>query len=191
MPMPITLRDTAIPGVLVAQTGIARDERGYFAEVYSEKSFADAGFSRGFVQDNVSLSRKGVLRGLHYQLNPHAMGKLVRVLQGSVYDVAVDLRHGSPTFGRWVGETLSAQNGLALWVPEGFAHGFLALDDNTLVLYKCTAIHTPESERSVAYNDPAIGIEWPIEPTLVSEKDQAAPLLREAEHNFPYAARTR
>ncbi len=186
MPMPVTIHETAIPGALVVETGIARDERGHFTEVYSELTFDQAGFSAHFMQDNLSMSRKGVLRGLHYQINPHAMGKLVRVLQGSVFDVAVDLRQGSPTFGQWIGETLSAENARALWVPEGLAHGFLALEDDTLALYKCTGVHTPEAERAVAYNDPDIGVAWPIEPTLISGKDKAAPLLREAEHNFTY-----
>lgn len=184
MPMPVDIRETEISGVLEIATGIARDDRGYFSEAHSSIVWADAGFDSQFVQDNVSQSVKGTLRGLHYQLEPHAMGKLIRILRGSVFDVGVDLRQGSPTFGKWVGRTLTAEEGTALFFPGGFAHGFLALEDETLVYYKCTAMHTPEAERAILYKDPAIGIEWPVEPAIVSEKDAAAPLLSEAEHNF-------
>ncbi len=168
------------------ETCKGKDHRGFFAETYSERMFGEQGFRENFVQDNCSGSAKGVLRGLHYQIEPHGMGKLVRVLQGSVYDVAVDLRRGSPTFGKHVGEVLSAENRRALWVPVGFAHGFVALEDNTLVYYKCTAIHTPEAERSLLYNDPALGIRWPLEPSIISKKDAEAPPLAEAEYNFEY-----
>ena len=139
------------------------------------------------MQDNLSESKRGTIRGLHYQLEPKGMGKLVRAIRGSVFDVAVDLRRGSPWFGKWVGRTLSAENGLSLWVPVGFAHGFLALEDDTLVLYKCTATHAPEAERAVSYADPAIGIAWPFTPTLVTPKDDAAPKLAAADFNFQYS----
>jgi len=186
MPMPIKLAKTELDGVLVVETLAIRDDRGFFSESYSKRMFDEAGFHETFLQDNISESSKGVLRGLHYQINPHAMGKLVRVLTGAVFDVAVDLREGSPSFGKWVGRTLSAENRLAMWVPAGFAHGFIALEDKSLVLYKCTAIHTPEAERALLYSDPQIGIEWPIEPTLIAPKDRVAPTLENADYNFTY-----
>ena len=188
MPMKVTLTPTDIDGVLVAETGVFRDDRGYFSESYSKAMWAEAGFHETFVQDNISKSAKGVLRGMHYQLNPHGMGKLVRVVSGAVFDVAVDLRKGSPTFGKWVGRELSGTNCLALWVPVGFAHGFVALEDDTYVHYKCSGMHTPEAERSLSYKDPDVGIEWPLEPTIISDKDKDAPLLNDAETNFEYKA---
>lgn len=184
--MPVTIRTTEIEGVLEIATGVARDGRGFFSEAYSKTVWNDAGFDEEFVQDNISLSARGTLRGLHYQIEPHAMGKLVRTVAGSVFDVGVDLRRGSPTFGKWIGRTLTADDGLTLYFPGGFAHGFVALEDATLVYYKCTAMHTPQAERVIRYTDPAIGIDWPLEPTIVSEKDAAAPLLADAEHNFAY-----
>lgn len=184
MPMPVTIEPTELPGVLVVQTMRVGDDRGFFSEIHSQNMYAAAGFREQFVQDNLSSSRRGTLRGLHYQLEPHGMGKLVRAVTGGVFDVAVDLRRGSPTFGRWVGRELTADNGLALWVPSGFAHGFLALADDTLALYKCTSHHEPASERGIRFSDPAIGIEWPFEPTFVSPKDRDAPLLADAEYNF-------
>ena len=184
--MSVLITRTEIDGLLVAETKIFGDERGFFYEAFSQKTWGAAGFSETFVQDNLSKSAKGTLRGLHYQVEPHGMGKLVRVLRGAIWDVAVDLRRGSPTFAKWMGHTLTGENGLALWVPVGFAHGFISLEDDTLVYYKCTNTYTPEAERSVLYCDPAIGIEWPIEPTSVSKKDTAAPLLDKAEYNFTY-----
>jgi len=186
MPMAVKFVETEIPDVLVVETGIARDSRGFFSEAYSAKVWREAGFQETFVQDNLSMSARGTLRGLHYQLNPHGTGKLVRVVAGSVFDVAVDLRRGSPTFCKWIGVTLSAENSLVLWIPVGFAHGFMALEDDTVVWYKCSNVHVPEAERSISYRDPEIGIEWPFEPTLVSEKDAAAPSLKEAEYNFTF-----
>ena len=184
MSAPVRFTETEIPDVLVAESRVFRDERGFFTETYSKSVWTAAGFTASFVQDNLSKSRKGTLRGLHYQLEPHALGKLVRVVTGSVFDVAVDLRRSAPTFGKWVGRTLSAENSLALWIPEGFAHGFVALEDDTLVYYKCTHVYTPEADRALLYNDPAIGIAWPIEPIHTSTKDAAAPTLAEAEYNF-------
>ncbi|MCA9449441.1 MAG: dTDP-4-dehydrorhamnose 3,5-epimerase [Candidatus Omnitrophica bacterium] len=177
---------TEIEDVLLVETRFFKDERGFFTETYSRKNWAAEGFEETFLQDNMSLSSKGTLRGMHYQIEPHGMGKLIRALTGSIFDVAVDLREGSPTFGKWVGNTLSAENGLAMWVPAGFAHGFLALEPETLIYYKCTNTYAPESERSVSYKDPAIGIEWPIEPENLSPKDEVAPLLAEADFNFTY-----
>jgi dTDP-4-dehydrorhamnose 3,5-epimerase len=188
MPMPIKVAPTEIPDVLVIETGLVRDDRGYFAEIHSTKVLEEAGLRATFVQDNLSLSRNGTLRGLHYQLEPHGMGKYVRVVAGAVFDVAVDIRRGSPTYGKWVAQTLSAENRKALWIPVGFAHGFLALEDETLVLYKCTATHTPEAERAIHFGDPELGIKWPRQPTLVAAKDAAAPVFSMAEHNFAYVA---
>jgi dTDP-4-dehydrorhamnose 3,5-epimerase len=185
--MSVTIQPTEIPDVLTIESRVFRDDRGYFTELYKQPTWAEAGFHEVFVQDNMSRSSKGTLRGLHYQLNPQGQGKLVRALQGSVFDVAVDIREGSPTFGKWVGRTLSEENALALWVPVGFAHGFLVLEDDTQVMYKCTSPWSPDAERTIVYNDPAIGIEWPIEATGLKERDAAAPSLADAEKNFTYA----
>lgn len=185
--MPVKVAKTEIDGVLVVETMRVSDDRGFFSEVHSQGEYEKAGFAETFVQDNLSRSKQGTLRGLHYQLEPHGMGKLVRAVNGAIFDVAVDLRRSSPTFGKWVGRELSAENHLALWVPSGFAHGFLALEggDNVLVYYKCTSMHAPESERAINNADPAIGIAWPVTPTIVSPKDAEAPLLADAEYNFP------
>lgn len=163
---------TGIPGPMVIEPRVFGDQRGFFMETWNADAFAKAGLNMAFVQDNHSRSQKGVLRGLHFQ-NPGPQGKLVRVIRGAVFDVAVDLRWSSPNFGRWVGVELSAQNQRMFWVPEGFAHGFLTLEDDTDFLYKCTAPYAPQSEHSLAWNDPAVAIEWPldgIEP-IVSPKD--------------------
>ena len=184
--MPVTFVETEIPEVLVVKSPVYGDERGYFCETHNQAAWREAGVCPAFVQDNLSASKKGVLRGMHYQIEPHAMGKLVRVVRGSVFDVGVDLRRGSPTFGKWVGRTLGDDPGAAMWIPEGFAHGFLALEDDTLVAYKCTAAYAPESERSLLYSDPDVGIQWPMPPTLVSDKDVAAPALAAADFNFVY-----
>lgn len=187
MPMKVDLVETELPGVLEVHTQVARDDRGFFTELHSQRAWADAGLEADFVQDNLSESHRGVLRGIHYQIEPEAMGKLVRVLTGSIFDVAVDLRRGSPTFGRWVGRELTADQPVALWVPAGFGHGFMALDDHSLVLYKCTGFHAPAFERSLNYADPEVGIEWPFEPTTVSQKDKDAPMLAGADYNFQYS----
>ena len=186
MAMPIDIVPTRIPDVLLITGMAVPDDRGFFSEVYSQEVWDAAGIEAGFVQDNLSCSSRGTLRGMHYQIEPSPMGKFVRVLTGSVYDVAVDLREGSPTFGQWVGETLSAENRRGLWIPAGFAHGFLALEDETQVLYKCTNFYTPEAERSLHYADPAIGIDWPAKAEHISEKDADAPALDNAEYNFVY-----
>lgn len=183
MPMPVDLTPTEIGGVLEVRTKRFHDERGFFSEAYSEKVWAESGFNEIFVQDCLSKSAKGVLRGMHYQLAPHGMGKLVRVISGAIFDVGVDLRRESSTFGQWVGRELSADNGLALYFPPAFAHGFVALTDDALVYYKCTAMHTPESERAIHFADPEIGIEWPMQPTIISQKDKDAPPLAQAEIN--------
>ena len=164
--------ETAIPGVLIIEPRVFGDSRGFFMETWNAAGFAGAGLDLTFVQDNHSRSQKGVLRGLHFQ-NPGPQGKLVRVTHGAVYDVAVDLRAASPTFGQWVGVELSAENKRMFWVPEGFAHGFLTLADDTDFLYKCTAPYAPQSEFTLAWNDPAVGIEWPVAglDPIISEKD--------------------
>jgi dTDP-4-dehydrorhamnose 3,5-epimerase len=164
--------ETALPGVLIIEPRVFGDARGFFMETWNAGAFAAAGLDLAFVQDNHSRSQKGVLRGLHFQ-NPGPQGKLVRVTRGAVFDVAVDLRASSPTFGQWTGVELSAANKRMFWVPEGFAHGFLTLEDDTDFLYKCTAPYAPQSEHTLAWDDPAVGIDWPdlgMAP-LVSEKD--------------------
>lgn len=186
MPMPVTIEKTPLDGLLVVKTGVFHDDRGYFSESYSRMMWAEAGFREEFVQDNLSQSRKGTLRGMHYQIAPEAMGKLVRCVHGSVYDVAVDLRRGSPTFGRWHGIELSAENHLSFWVPAGFAHGFVALEDDTLVHYKCTGHHAPAFERALNYACPKVGIVWPVAPSVITQKDADAPFLDDVDTNFSY-----
>ena len=162
------------------------DERGFFSEVWNEERFAGAGITARFVQDNVSLSvTKGVVRGLHFQTPPAAQAKLLRVSRGSVFDVGVDLRRSSPTFGRWAGVVLTADKWNQLYLPEGFAHGFMTLEDNTEVSYKVSALYSPEHDRSIRWDDPAIGIEWPAElRPILSAKDADAPLLADVETGF-------
>jgi dTDP-4-dehydrorhamnose 3,5-epimerase len=142
-----------------------------------------------FVQDNLSLSHKGVLRGMHYQIAPHAMGKLIRVLSGAIYDVLVDLRRGSPTFGKWMGREMTEDQPVWLYAPAGMAHGFLSLCDDTRVYYKCTCSYTPAAERAIRHNDRTLDINWPAQPALVSEKDAQAPSFEEADYNFVYERR--
>lgn len=176
---------TAIPEVLVIEPKVFGDARGFFFESYNHKTFQEAtGLAVDFVQDNHSRSAQGVLRGLHYQIQ-QAQGKLVRVVAGAVFDVAVDIRRSSPTFGQYVGMELSAENKKMLWVPPGFAHGFLVLSDGTEFLYKTTDYYAPSSERAIAWDDPQIGIAWPLPfAPLLSAKDQAAAKLHDAE-GFP------
>jgi len=174
---------TRIPDVVCIEPAVFGDERGFFMETWQSAKFADAGITAQFVQDNHSRSRRGTLRGLHYQLH-RPQGKLVRCALGSVFDVAVDLRRRSPTFGQWVGEELSAENRRQLWVPAGFAHGFLVLSESADFIYKCSDYYDPASERSLAWNDPDIAIRWPIPPgveVLLSGKDQEGVRLRHAE----------
>lgn len=178
---------TDIEGVLIVEPKVFGDSRGYFMEVFSERDFrAATGLDVHFVQDNESMSSKGVLRGLHFQKSPYAQSKLVRVVRGSVYDVAVDLRAGSPTFGKYVSVVLSGENKRMFYIPGGFAHGFLTLEDNTVFQYKCGAFYEPSSEGSVRWNDPRIGVEWPVldGERLLSEKDRKAPLLSEQPYRF-------
>ncbi len=180
--MPYTVTKTAIPDVLILEPKVFGDARGFFYESFNARDFAQAtGLEVSFVQDNHSKSAKGVLRGLHYQIQ-HAQGKLVRVVQGEVFDVAVDLRRASPTFGQWVGVHLSADNHRQLWVPPGFAHGFVVLSESAEFLYKTTDYWYPEHERSLLWNDPAVGIKWPVDgQPLLAAKDAAGKLLAETE----------
>lgn len=173
-----------IPDVILITPKVFGDERGYFFESFNQKSFEDlTGLKRQFVQDNHSKSQKGVLRGLHYQLPPKSQGKLVRVVQGEVFDVAVDIRRSSPTFGKWVGATLSAENKKQLWVPEGFAHGFITMSEKAEFLYKTTDYYAPEFERCIAWDDVDIGVEWPIQNIVpqLSGKDQQGKSIKTAE----------
>ena len=168
---------TAIADVLIFEPKVFGDARGFFMESYNQRAFAEAaGLEIDFVQDNHSRSRKGVLRGLHYQIQ-QPQGKLVRVTSGAVFDVAVDVRRSSPTFGRWVGVELTAENHRQLWVPAGMAHGFVVLSESADFLYKTTDYYAPQFERSIAWNDPAIGIDWPVTAPQLSAKDAVAPLL--------------
>ena len=172
---------TAIPDVRLVEPRVFEDDRGFFFESWNARAFAAAGIEATFVQDNHSRSRRGVLRGLHYQIE-HAQGKLVRCVVGTVFDVAVDLRRSSPTFGRAVGVTLSADNRAMLWVPPGFAHGFVVLSESADFLYKTTDYWYPEHERTLLWNDPALGIEWPLAaPPLLNAKDAAGTPLARAE----------
>ena len=185
------LTSTTLPGVVIVEPAVFSDERGWFCESHNQARF-DAALAalglpapRPFVQDNHSCSQAGVLRGLHFQLPPHAQGKLVRVVQGCAFDVAVDIRQGSPTFGRWVGRELSAANRRQMWIPEGFAHGFVALEDDTHFLYKTTDVYAKDCERSIRWDDPALDIPWPL-PTgmtqpLLAPKDAAAPCLAQVD----------
>ena len=174
---------TSLPPVLLVKSGAFSDERGYLMETYRQREFAKAGIPLPFVQDNHSHSRGGALRGLHYQVR-HPQGKLIRVVDGEVFDVAVDVRHGSPTLGSWTGVTLSAENRLQLWIPPGFAHGFFVTSPAADVVYKMTEYYEAEWERTIRWDDPDIGIRWPLErgsPPLVSARDQAGLPFAQAE----------
>ena len=178
----MTFKETPLQGLLVCQPQVFRDGRGYFFESYNETRFLQVGLNYNFVQDNESKSSRGVLRGLHYQIEPMAQAKLVRVVVGSVFDVAVDLRHGSSTFGKWFGTELSAENRLQMLIPRGFAHGFLVLGADTIFCYKCDNFYSKEHERGILWNDPTLGIDWPMDSSriVLSEKDLALPRISEA-----------
>ncbi|MCH4249005.1 MAG: dTDP-4-dehydrorhamnose 3,5-epimerase [Acinetobacter populi] len=181
--------ETKIKDLLIFEPKVFADDRGWFMESFNQQGFEQALTARGldvpqFVQDNHSFSKKGVLRGLHYQLNPHAQGKLVRVVQGRAWDVAVDIRENSPTFGQWVGVELTGENYKQFWIPAGFAHGFIALEDNTQFLYKTTDYYSKACERSIVWNDPDLVIEWPIKEGLelsLTDKDRLAFTLKQAD----------
>ncbi|WP_339267472.1 dTDP-4-dehydrorhamnose 3,5-epimerase [Paenibacillus sp. FSL R5-0470] len=179
---------TELEGVLIVEPAVFGDHRGWFMETFSEAKFQEQGLKLDFVQDNQSFSAtKGTLRGLHYQINPKAQSKLVRCTKGAIFDVAVDIRHGSPSYGKWFGIELTADNKKQLLIPKGFAHGFMTLTDDVEVQYKCDELYAPECDGGILWNDPEIGIEWPmhIQPVL-SVKDEKAPLLKESKHNFVY-----
>jgi dTDP-4-dehydrorhamnose 3,5-epimerase len=178
----IEVTKTPLSGVVIVETRVFGDERGFFTETYNQQRFESVGLPSSFVQDNHSRSSKGVLRGLHYQF-PQWQGKLVRVLSGAIFDVAVDIRSDSRTFGKWYGLELNDENRLQLYVPPGFAHGFATLSDTADVSYKCTSLYKPEDDAGIVWNDPDIGIEWPISDPLVSEKDAAAPRLSQINHS--------
>ena len=169
---------TKLPGVLIVEPDVYDDERGFFLETWSAKRYAEAGLPQKYVQDNLSFSKKGILRGLHLQ-HPHGQGKLVQVLDGEVFDVAVDVRVGSPTFGHWDGAILSADNRKQIYIPPGFAHGFCVVGESALFGYKCTEPYKRETELGVIWNDPDIGIEWPLSDPVLSAKDAAFPRLSE------------
>lgn len=167
-----------ISGLLIFEPKVFGDARGFFMETWSRHRYQEAGLAAEFVQDNVSLSRKGILRGLHFQ-NPNGQGKLLQVLSGEVFDVAVDLRRSSPTFGQWHGLVLSAENKLQFFIPSGFAHGFAVLSETALFHYKCTDFYYPQHEATLRWDDPQLGIQWPIEEPILSEKDRKGLLLRD------------
>jgi dTDP-4-dehydrorhamnose 3,5-epimerase len=171
--------ETSLPGVILIEPKVLADDRGFFLESYHLGRFRENGLDATFVQDNHSRSRRGVLRGLHYQ-EPNGQGKLVRCTRGVLFDVAVDIRRGSPAFGKWYSVEISEENKKMLWIPAGFAHGFCALTDEADLLYKCTALYDAKSDRSILWNDPEIGIQWPLADPILSPKDSDAPLLRDA-----------
>jgi len=180
--------ETGLPGLLIVEPRVFDDSRGYFFESYQENRYQEAGIGASFIQDNESKSVKGVVRGLHYQLNDFAQAKLVRVIQGSVFDVAVDLRAGSPTFGKWFGVELSADNKKQLFIPHGFAHGFSVLSETAIFTYKCDNFYNKEAERSINPFDRKLNIDWKVDPkqAIVSEKDYEAPLFDDAQMNFSF-----
>ncbi len=167
-----------IPGLVIIEPKVYGDARGYFMETWNQQRYREAGFDWNFVQDNISFSRRGILRGLHFQ-NPKGQGKLVYALQGEVFDVAVDLRKSSPTFGRWYGLTLSAENKRQFFVPAGFAHGFAVLSETAMFAYKCTEFYNPQNEMSLLWNDPEVGVQWPLEAPQLSDKDTRGLRLRD------------
>jgi len=184
--MPFNFKRLNIPDVILVEPQAFPDERGFFLESFKESTFKDNGINTRFVQDNSSHSIKGVLRGLHYQKNPKAQAKLVTAITGEIFDVSVDIRKGSPTYGKWVGETLSEQNHKSLYVPEGFAHGFLCISDKADVFYKVNHEYSAENDRGILWNDPSVGVKWPIDNPIISKKDHEQPLLEKADNNFEY-----
>ena len=184
--MPFQFRSLEIPEVLLVKAQSVSDDRGFFAETYKMSEFSANGLSQTFVQDNHSHSVRGVLRGLHYQKHPQAQGKLVRALRGRIFDVAVDIRKGSPTYGHWVGSVLSASNLRMLYVPVGFAHGFCVISEHADVVYKVTEEYAAELDRGIIWNDPEIGIQWPVTDPILSLKDAQLPCLREADNSFEW-----
>lgn len=175
----MTIKKTDLEGVLIIQPDVFEDDRGYFFEAFNVVKYREFGLPVDFVQDNESKSKKNVLRGLHFQKPPFAQGKLIRVIQGKIFDVAVDIRKGSKTYGKWTSALLSSENKTVFWVPEGFAHGFVTLAEENIVLYKCTKSYNKESEGSIRWNDPDINVQWNINNPLLSPKDTVSPLLKD------------
>ncbi len=184
--MPFTFTKLSIPDVILIEAKIFPDDRGFFMESFKESEFVKNGIDTKFVQDNYSHSSKGTLRGLHYQKDPKAQAKLVIVLQGEIFDVCVDMRKNSPTYGKWIAEILSEKNHRLLYVPEGFAHGFCVLSDKVDVIYKVNNEYSSENDRGILWNDPDVNIDWPIQNPILSEKDQNQSLLKDADNNFFY-----
>lgn len=184
--MPFEFERMDIPDIILVKPKVFGDDRGFFMETFKRSDFDKYGINLDFVQDNHSKSEGGVVRGLHYQLNPKAQGKLVRVSRGKLIDVVVDIRKGSPFYGKWLSVELSEENKHMLWVPPGFAHGVCILEDDTDLLYKATGEYSLEHDRGILWNDPEIGVDWPIDDPSLSEKDMKQPLLKDAENNFVY-----
>ena len=184
--MPFEFKQLAIPGLVLVTPRVFGDGRGAFFESYASAAFAAAGIKEAFVQDNQSFSAKGVIRGLHYQKNPSAQGKLVRCVSGKILDVGVDIRKGSPSYGRWLGVELDGEKHEMLYVPPGFAHGFSVLSDTAVVFYKVTSPYAPAADRGICFNDPQIGIDWRVVNPVISPKDAVHPKLADCENNFIY-----
>jgi dTDP-4-dehydrorhamnose 3,5-epimerase len=183
--MSLKIQKTALPGVILIEPKIFKDSRGFFMETFHKGKYEEAGIDQDFVQDNYSHSSSGTLRGLHYQLK-HPQGKLIYVITGEIFDVAVDIRYGSPTLGQWAGFTLSSENRRQVFIPEGFAHGFCVLSEAADVLYKCTDLYKPDDEYGIVWSDKTVGIEWPVAKPTVSDKDRDYPGLREVpSHHLP------
>lgn len=187
--MPFHFKRLSIPEIILVEPKVFHDERGCFIEVYKYSDFAQFGIAESFVQDNHTKSKKNVLRGLHYQKNPSAQGKLVRCLRGKIFDVGVDIREGSSAFGQWIGVELSEENNRMLYIPPAFAHGFVVLSDTADVIYKCTKEYSLENDRGIIWNDPDISIKWPVENLVISEKDRKLPLLKDADKNFVFESK--
>jgi len=179
--MPFVFNKCEIPGLVIIESRAFTDDRGFFLESYKKSDFVKNGIDAEFLQDNHSLSSKGVLRGLHYQKHPYTQAKLVRVIKGSAWDVAVDIRKNSPTYKKWIGVELSEENRRMFYIPEGFAHGFLALTDEVHLLYKCSNEYSPTHDAGIIWNDPELAIEWPVDKALLSDKDLVLPYLKDAE----------
>jgi dTDP-4-dehydrorhamnose 3,5-epimerase len=184
--MPFTFKKLDIPEIILIEPKVFSDPRGFFMETYKHSDFMNSGIQEHFVQDNFSRSQKNILRGLHFQKNPNAQGKLVQCLKGIIFDVTVDIRKGSPSFGRWVSIELSEENKRMLYIPPSFAHGFVVLSETADVIYKCTKEYSPEDDRGIIWNDPDINISWPVKDPVLSEKDAKHPFLKDADINFTY-----
>jgi dTDP-4-dehydrorhamnose 3,5-epimerase len=188
--MAFQFKQLAIPDVWLITTQQWKDSRGFFMETYKATSFSEHALPTSFAQDNCAYSTYGALRGLHYQKNPRAQGKLVMTLRGTIFDVAVDIRQESPTYGQWVGQELSDENQCMLYVPPGFAHGYCVLSKEALIVYKVTHEYAPEADRGIVWSDPEIDVEWPITAPTISQRDKALPLLRDADNNFTYSPKS-